>query len=840
MTVDLAPVPTASWDTIQHVFYRKEELYALPWAVGDLADYLVAAAKNGGPIALMRDERKIVQLGSHTSGKPKINVYTSSGLPLATFNWELPPPILLHFTTTHLVVLSDEGVYRMYDLSDPSVYTQHTLGSDVERLGLVGAKAWDDGLVVLTGELQFVQLRGWKGGRIAPMAPSGLTSPPHAWTIVTPDVSTSGHVEVMFSTDSTVVTVDTLDRIDQRVSRGPFTSVLLSPNGRFLALLTATNTLWVVSADFSRNLSEVHVGAFGDGAPDQAAWCGDNAVVLSWGGKAIVVGPSGDYLEFDHPPTVQLVPEVDSLRILGTSAHWLIQKVPDALLAVFGPGSTHPAAVLYDALEHFERRSSRADEAVRAIRPELARAVDGCVEAAAVEWNVELQRRLLKAAQFGRAFMDLYNPIDFVTTGQTLKVLNAVRYYEIGIPITYEQYQSAGPSALLAALTARNAHLVALRIAQHLSLAPAPVLAHWAAAKIARAPAGAAEDERLCALIVRKFEHEGGGGRVGVAGVARGAWEMGRKALATLLLDHEPRAAEQVPLLLQMKQDKIALEKAIDSGDTDLVYQVLLHLRAALSPGDFFHLLDDSISPHLAPAVRLLQVYARDGDRQLLRDFYYQDDRRTESAVLEMDEAGESSDSAERLQHLSAAAKSFSENKDRAFEARMTEDAHRLLVLQQTYERELEFKFVFAGLTVTDFIGALLREGLGKRAERVRADWKVPDKRWWWVKLKALAANHDWEGLEAFAKSRKSAIGYEPFVTHLLALTPPQPQRAAAFVARCDARARPDLYARCGEWGRAAEAARERGDRAKLDELRRAAPAGLAQREVDDVVRRAK
>lgn len=36
------------------------------------------------------------------------------------------------------------------------------------------------------------------------------------------------------------------------------------------------------------------------------------------------------------------------------------------------------------------------------------------------------------------------------------------------------------------------------------------------------------------------------------------------------LLDHEPRAAEQVPLLLQMKQEKIALVKAIDSGDTDL------------------------------------------------------------------------------------------------------------------------------------------------------------------------------------------------------------------------------------------------------------------------------
>ena len=36
------------------------------------------------------------------------------------------------------------------------------------------------------------------------------------------------------------------------------------------------------------------------------------------------------------------------------------------------------------------------------------------------------------------------------------------------------------------------------------------------------------------------------------------------------LLDHEPKAAEQVPLLMKMKKDELALLKAIESGDTDL------------------------------------------------------------------------------------------------------------------------------------------------------------------------------------------------------------------------------------------------------------------------------
>jgi hypothetical protein len=59
----------------------------------------------------------------------------------------------------------------------------------------------------------------------------------------------------------------------------------------------------------------------------------------------------------------------------------------------------------------------------------------------------------------------------------------------------------------------------------------------------------------------------------------------------------------------------------------------------------------------------------------------------------------------------------------------MAEDAARLLNLQLAYERELEHKFPFAGLSVNDFCSKLLMEGFAKRAERVRADWKVPDKR---------------------------------------------------------------------------------------------------------------
>jgi hypothetical protein len=34
--------------------------------------------------ALMRDERKVMLLGKHSAGKPKIQIYSSSGIPLST------------------------------------------------------------------------------------------------------------------------------------------------------------------------------------------------------------------------------------------------------------------------------------------------------------------------------------------------------------------------------------------------------------------------------------------------------------------------------------------------------------------------------------------------------------------------------------------------------------------------------------------------------------------------------------------------------------------------------------------------------------------------------------
>jgi hypothetical protein len=56
--------------------------------------------------------------------------------------------------------------------------------------------------------------------------------------------------------------------------------------------------------------------------------------------------------------------------------------------------------------------------------------------------------------------------------------------------------------------------------------------------------------------------------------------------------------------------------------------------------------------------------------------------------------------------------------------------------------------------------------------------------RFYFIKLHALTAVKDWPSLEAFAKLRKSPIGYEPFVTHLVEKG--HLKEGAKYVPRCE------------------------------------------------------
>ncbi|CBQ68702.1 related to vacuolar protein sorting 16 [Sporisorium reilianum SRZ2] len=948
--------PTTEWSSLQDIFYRRTELYALNWGIDNLADYVVAASSNAGLVALIRDPTRLVSLGKASLLKPKILVYTAAGQLIESIPWDPSLRIVaLDFNALEqLVVVLEEGNVRLYTLLSPcpapadpasststsrnrptpveatstSFYTQHSLGTEATETGVIDARVWAGGLVALVGAKRFVEWRfpgldvdaesgeyagavslsgGGEFGFVLPsfdddavQSPSpelllpydtsssyssDASSLPASWAVVPPNVSQSGRTTVLVAHGPTLLSltrsaagpssIDTACQ-DMRLSRGPFHVIRPSPNGKLLALMTADLILWVVSSDFSRSLSEFDIrasdayqdatyiddpfsstsqgpasseamagkGGIGGSGVREVQWCGNNTIALAFNDEVVMVGPFGDSIRYPYAGPTHLVGEVDGLRIIASDRHEFLQKVSDVSSRVFRPGSNDPAALLFEAAEQFSAKSSRADEGIRAIRSSLPDAVDCCLRAAAYEWDLTWQKRLLKAASFGKSFIELYDPTAYVDMARTLRVLNAARNYQIGIPISYEQYVAAGPTALLSRLTAQNHHFLSLKIARYLHIRPDPILKHWARAKIARTrpalggPASAisAAEERLCADIVHKFRiattlnerigELGGsdddhlavgafggatdadagskssssisgdrGASVSFAEVAWTAWKAGRANLATRLLDHEARAIDQVPLLLNMREDKLALVKAIESGDTDLIYHVLLRLKNQLSRGDFFRIVQAPVSDavvsmqaqstqrsasklastrqYLSLASNLLEAYAKEVDRDLLKDFYYQDDRRTDSAILALHEANAIQNATEselpdKVFKLKTAMKFFSEDKERVLEAKLVDEQIRLLAFQQALEKEDGHCSQFAGLSLNETIRQLLFRNMSKKAEKLRSDFKVPDKRYWNIKLDTLVQSKDWDGLWAFANSKRSPIGYTPFIVKLV------------------------------------------------------------------------
>ena len=92
---------------------------------------------------------------------------------------------------------------------------------------------------------------------------------------------------------------------------------------------------------------------------------------------------------------VYAIGEIDGVRILNSDVCDFIQKVPPSSVSIFKPGSTAPAAILYDAWENFTKRSPKSNESIRSIRPDLASAVNDCIDAAGREWEPFWQKRLL-------------------------------------------------------------------------------------------------------------------------------------------------------------------------------------------------------------------------------------------------------------------------------------------------------------------------------------------------------------------------------------------------------------------------------------------------------------
>uniref|UniRef100_A0A4W6G375 Vacuolar protein sorting-associated protein 16 homolog n=1 Tax=Lates calcarifer TaxID=8187 RepID=A0A4W6G375_LATCA len=723
---------TANWNPLGEAFYRKTELYEMSWNLRDgLRDSLVAAAPYG---ALLREPHR-----RSPSSRPQLEIYSASGVAIASFPWKSGPVVQLGWTVSdELLCVQEDGSVLIYDLFG-SFKRHFSMGQSQVLEAKVFHSPYGTGVAIVTGSSRFTlatNIDELKLRRL-PEVP-GLQGKPSCWVVLTQDRQTKvllSNGPELFILDNTSCTAVCPPGLSPQA--GNIVHMSVSFSYKYLALFTDTGHLWTGSSHLQEKLSEVDTKK--TTTPKQMIWCRrpksqQPSVVLMW-----------DRLLLD--PCV-LVGELDGVRIVSSTNQELLQEVPLVCQDIFKIASMAPGALLLEAHREYEKSSQKADEYLREIKEQsmLGEAVRQCVEAAGHEYDTNTQKSLLRAASFGKCFLTDFSPDQFVTTCRELRVLNAVRESSVGLPLTHTQFKQMTLQVLIDRLVYRQFYPLAIEICRYLKIPDyqgvSRVLKHWASYEaIARA---------VCVKV-------GDSPGVSYSHIAAKAYECGRTELAIKLLDFEARSGEQVPLLLKMKRSQLALSKAVESGDTDLVYTVVSYLKNEMNRGDFFMTLRNQ-----PVALSLYRQFCKLQEQDTLKDLYNQDDDHQELANYYVMSGSEMIDPTHlRLSLLQSAVDEYNKAKNE-FAAKATEDEMRLLRFQRKLDDEKGAGLL--GLSLQATIEALLALGLHKQAEQLYRDFKVPDKRYWWLKLKSLAEKEEWEELEKFSKSKKSPIGYLAFV----------------------------------------------------------------------------
>lgn len=311
-----------------------------------------------------------------------------------------------------------------------------------------------------------------------------------------------------------------------------------------------------------------------------------------------MVGPYGDWLRFPYEDVenLHIVPEIDCCRIVTDNSVEFLQRVPPATAALLRIGSIEPAAMLLDAADAFESGSAASDEDARDITKTgvLTEAIETCTDAATREFDIGMQKRLLKAASFGLHFsfkdqdsesshvmggangalmslsgtsgmdpmtMPSETALTFTAAAKKMRTLNALRDPAVGFVLTSSQFDHITATGVIVRLVAMKRPALAASISKFMML-PKNVQLFARAAKAAAFVASDrsmsdAETAQTAIRIIHEQEDSPDGPtrqpthtNGGYAPVALAANEADRPGVAALLLMLETSVAEKVPALI--------------------------------------------------------------------------------------------------------------------------------------------------------------------------------------------------------------------------------------------------------------------------------------------------
>lgn len=393
--------------------------------------------------------------------------------------------------------------------------------------------------------------------------------------------------------------------------------------------------------------------------------------------------------------------------------------------------------------------------------------IQQCIQAAKCEFKIITQKLLLRAASYGKCFLPDYDPADFIQTCLELRVLNIIREQNVAIPLSIKQFKHIGINRLIQRLINLELFNLAIKISNYLSLdiesGKNKILKQWALYKVRQ---NEYNDEKVGSDIVKKIGNTNG---ISYSEIANLAVEYNRKNLAFFLLNYENSSKDQVELLLKLGNKEEALEKAAESGNTNLIYEVILSKHYQ----EYSPKILSSVLKLTPQAYSLYEKYLKETDRFELTNFYHVEERNNDKGFCFLKESFTNADNANqpsKKSEIQLALDAFRlANND--FMVSATEDQIRLLNKQKKIEEKLKqtSSINLVGQSLYETIQSLLKLKMYKQAEDIKKDFKMSEKKYYWLKINILAEKGDWIELQNFSNSKKPPIGFEPFVDVCLA-----------------------------------------------------------------------
>ncbi|KAH3680651.1 hypothetical protein WICMUC_000208 [Wickerhamomyces mucosus] len=224
--------------------------------------------------------------------------------------------------------------------------------------------------------------------------------------------------------------------------QGIYKFLKISSNNQFIALLNLENQLSIYTVDLEKKLLELSINE--DQLLQDLNWCGSDSIVLQYQDSIRLIAPGGDTIIYFNSNIINTINSSHGTIILTENSLELINKVSDPLINVFKIGSVSNSSILFNSFELLQTHNPVAFANLKFISPNIIDCINDCLFVALDEFEPYWQKKLIKAVNLGKSYLqenndDINFKIELVL--QKLKILNQLR--SLGIFINSDELSSS-------------------------------------------------------------------------------------------------------------------------------------------------------------------------------------------------------------------------------------------------------------------------------------------------------------------------------------------------------------------------------------------------------------